>query len=76
MLGTKKMPNIHNKNSFLSLLNYPFGMEWFNTSVSVPVGSVSLAGSGSTSGNVDPDPGSKKKIVIKSHTNQQKIIRI
>ena len=29
-----------------------------------------LAGSGSVSGNVDLDPGTKKKIVINSHSNQ------
>ena len=32
-----------------------------------------LAGSESTSGNVDPDPGSKKKIVINSTKNQPKL---
>ena len=44
-------------------------------SVSDPVGFVSFgrSGSGSTSGNVDLDPGTKKKIVINSHTNQPKL---
>ena len=34
-----------------------------------------LAGSGSISGNVDPDPGNtnKKKILINSHKNQPKL---
>ena len=30
-------------------------------------------GSGSSSGNVDLDPGTNKKIVINSHTNQPKL---
>ena len=39
-----------------------------------PVGSViHWPGSGSVSGNVDLDPGTKKKIVINLHTNQPKL---